>query len=241
MARVAQTASHWGVYTVSTSGETAALSSAPLPRDPNPTPLIHGLPEIARGALRIDRPYVREGFWRTRERSRADRGAERFVALDWDDALDLVVAELRRVTATYGNPAIYGGSYGWASAGRLHHSPSVLKRFLGLNGGYVDKLGNHSFGAALHIMPYVIGRADIAQQAMSWPAIVAHTRLIVLFGGAHLKNTQIDSGGGVLHETPDWFRKARAAGIEFVNVSPSRDDVAALAGGSWLPLRPNTD
>src|SRR5581483_478348 len=96
MARLAQTASHWGVYTVATAAATGALASAPLARDPNPTPMIHGLPEIARSALRIDQPYVREGFLRTRERSRGDRGAERFVAIDWDTALDLVESELRR-------------------------------------------------------------------------------------------------------------------------------------------------
>src|SRR4051812_23691407 len=96
--RRAQTASHWGVYTVAASPDGARLDTAPLARDPHPTPLIHGLPEIVRGALRIERPYVREGFLRTREKSRAARGAERFVALDWDAALDLVESELRRVT-----------------------------------------------------------------------------------------------------------------------------------------------
>ena len=148
---------------------------------------------------------------------------------------------MRRVKTRFGHEAIYGGSYGWASAGRLHHSPSVLKRFLGQYGGYVDKLGNHSYGAALHIMPYVIGRSDITSQAVAWPTILKNTRLIVMFGGAHLKNTQIDSGGVVLHELQSWFDKAANAGIKFVNISPSRGDAAASLSAEWMAIRPNTD
>jgi biotin/methionine sulfoxide reductase len=107
----------------------------------------------------------------------------------------LVAEELLRVRGTHGNAAIYGGSYGWASAGRLHHSPSLLKRFLGGFGGYVDKLGNHSFGAALAIMPYVVGSNDITGMASDWRDICEHTRLFVCFGGIHSKNAQIESGG----------------------------------------------
>jgi biotin/methionine sulfoxide reductase len=236
-----QTASHWGVYNVVVDASGAIETSTPHARDANPGAFHAALPELVRSPLRIDKPYVRESFLRERGKSRDRRGRDAFVELSWTAALALVKDEILRVKDSFGNEAIYGGSYGWASAGRLHHSPSVLKRFLGLNGGYVDKLGNHSFGAALHIAPYVIGRSDISKLSMAWPLIVANTRLIVMFGGAHLKNSQIDSGGTVLHEARDWFGKAKAAGVEIVNVGPSREDVAEHLRSDWLPLRPNTD
>jgi len=236
-----QTASHWGVYHVTTDDNGRIVQTSPLQQDPHPATFYDGLPEIVRSDLRIDRPYVRAGFLRHREKSRHLRGSDQFAAVTWDEALRLVEQELNRVTTTFGKESIYGGSYGWASAGRLHHSPSVLKRFLGMNGGYVDKLGNHSFGAALHIMPYVIGRADIPHQAMPWPLIVEHTRLLVMFGGGHPKNSQIDSGGTVLHETRNWIAKARAAGIEIITISPSRDDAADPLRSHWMPIRPHTD
>src|ERR1043166_4301806 len=240
-ARTIQTASHWGVYHVTTDDNGQIVRTSPLPQDPHPATFYDGLPEIVRSDLRVDRPYVRAGFLRHREKSRHLRGSDQFVAVSWDEALSLVEQELNRVTTAFGNESIYGGSYGWASAGRLHHSPSVLKRFLGMNGGYVDKLGNHSFGAALHIMPYVIGRADIPRQAMPWPLIVEHTRLLVMFGGSHPKNSQIESGGTVMHETRNWIAKARAAGIEIITISPSRDDAADSLRSNWMPIRPNTD
>jgi hypothetical protein len=112
--KITQTASHWGVYRVATSASGQLLETIPLARDPDPPSMLCGLPEIARSELRIGEPHVREGYLRRREKSRQQRGADPFVAVGWDTALDLVESELRRVRERYGNAAIYGGSYGWA-------------------------------------------------------------------------------------------------------------------------------
>jgi len=238
--RSTQTASHWGVYNVTTDAQGAITGTTPFAADPHPASFVGALPEIVRGRLRIDQPYVRSGYLRTR-RGGGGRGSDGFVPVSWDRAIALVAEELARVKAEHGNTAIYGGSYGWASAGRLHHGPSVLKRFLGLHGGYVDKRGNHSFGAALGIMPYILGRSDITNLVASWPEVMASTELVVLFGGAPLKNTQLDPGGSVIHDQPDWYRRAGAEGPEFVVISPSRADVPPGPRARWIPIRPHTD
>lgn len=235
-----QTASHWGVYDVHVdAGEIIGVSA--FKQDPAPTDLMYSLPQMVRSPLRIDRPYVRSGYLKRREASRAGRGCEPFVPVSWDTALDLVEQGLRRVKADFGNEAIYGGSYGWASAGRLHHSPSVLKRFLGLFGGYVDKRGNHSFGAAMHIMPYVVGSSDVTSMVVPWEHIAEHTELVVMFGGAHVKNMQLDAGGAVLHETEQWINRVGCSDIHFINVSPCRDNAPEALHADWLPIVPNTD
>ena len=51
-------------------------------------------------------------------------------------AITLVSDELRRVRSQHGDSAVFGGSYGWASAGRFHHAQGQLHRFLALGGGY---------------------------------------------------------------------------------------------------------
>ncbi|MDL5158563.1 molybdopterin-dependent oxidoreductase [Actinomycetospora termitidis] len=231
---MSRTASHWGVYDVDADGSVRGM-----PEDPHPSPLVRGLPELVGSDLRVDRPHVREGW--LRRRTREGRGAERFVPVGWDTALELVADELTRVRERHGNEGIYGGCYGWASAGRLHHAPSTLKRFLAGFGGYVDKVGNHSFGAALAVMPHVVGRSDIPNLTPTWPEVVEHTELVVMFGGAHLKNTAVDPGGALEHTGADWFARAHAAGVRFVNVSPSREDLTASVDPEWLPVRPGTD
>ncbi len=236
-----QTASHWGVYDVALDADGGArVRAAAL--DPAPSRLIHGLPAIVRGALRIARPAVREGYLRRGPgATSADRGRERFVEVSWDEALDLVAAELRRVRGEHGHEAVYGGSYGWASAGRMHNAPLLVKRFLGLGGGFTDKLGNHSFGAAMTIMPYVVGRGDVPNLASDWRAIVGHTELFVMFGGAHPKNLQLDSGGVTRHTALDWMRRAHAAGTRFVNIGPAGGDTDGPLAAEWIAIRPNTD
>lgn len=239
--RWTQTGSHWGVYEVETVDGTVRGARAAA-WDKDASPIIHALPAVVQGSLRVAQPYVRRGYLRHGPgKTSRERGRDSFVQVTWDQALKLIQTELTRVRANFGNEAIYGGSYGWASAGRLHHSPSLLKRFLAGFGGYVDKLGNHSFGAALGIMPYVVGNADITGMASDWRSIVEHTRLFVCFGGMHSKNAQIESGGAGAHSSVNWMRKAREAGVQFVNISPNRSDIAEEFGAQWIAIRPNTD
>ena len=237
-----QTASHWGVYNVETDKAGAILNVQPFEGDREPSVLIRGLQSMVRSSLRIDQPYVRQGYLRNPgAKGPHNRGGEPFVPVSWDRALDLVADEFRRVRTEHGNEAIYGGSYGWASAGRLNHAPSVLKRFLGLYGGYVDKRGNHSFGAALAIMPHVIGSADIPDMVTSWRSVIENSELVVMFGGAHVKNMQIDSGGAVTHENHSGFMRARSAGVKFINISPSKRDLTDAVEAEWHMIRPGTD
>lgn len=239
---ITQTASHWGVYNVVTDEAGEILSVHPFEGDREPSVLIRGLPSMVRSSLRIDRPYIRQGYLRhPGAKGPHNRGGEPFIPVSWDRALDLVASEIRRVKAEHGNEAIYGGSYGWASAGRFHHAPSVLKRFLGLCGGYVDKRGNHSFGAALALMPHVIGSADIPDMVVSWRNVIENTELVVMFGGAHIKNMQIDAGGVVSHNNLSGFMRARSAGIRFVNISPSKRDLSDAVDAEWHMIRPGTD
>jgi 2-oxoisovalerate dehydrogenase E1 component beta subunit len=79
------------------------------------------------------------------------------VAVSWAEAFDRVAAELRRVYAAHGPRAVFGGSYGWASAGRFHDAQHQIHRFLNLAGGYVRSVNSYSSGAASVILPHVIG------------------------------------------------------------------------------------
>ena len=53
------------------------------------------------------------------------RGDGDFVRVTWDQALDLVVKELRRVDNAYGPGGTFAGSYGWMSPGKLHNCQSL--------------------------------------------------------------------------------------------------------------------
>ena len=236
----ARTALHWGGYDPEVrDGRLVALR--PIPQDPAPSPLGRSYVTSVDDELRIRQPMIRAG-WLEHGPGSGRRGAEPFVAVDWDRALDVVAGELSRVRRTHGNRAIYGGSYGWGSAGAFHFPAAQLQRFLGLFGGFVRSVNTYSTAAGDVIMPYVAGNffRFLVDQA-SWPTIAAHSKLVVMFGGVPLKNAQISYGGVVRHRTSDGLRACQRAGVEFVYVGPVKDDAADFLGAEWLTPRPNTD
>lgn len=237
------TATHWGNYDVRVeAGRVVALD--PEPGDPEPSLIGQGVPAALRDEVRILRPAVREGWLRHGARyARNNRGFEPFVEVSWDKAIELASGELRRVKEQYGNSAIYGGSYGWSSAGRFHHAQSQVHRFLAMHGGYTDSINSYSCAALEVILPHVIGGDSwsIFGWSPSWPEIEQHGQLVVAFGGLPLKNSQMNSGGVGRHSAGMWQRRCRAAGIEFVNISALRSDADSALGSDWIPVRPNTD
>jgi len=237
-------ATHWGIYRARrTDGDVTALEG--YEHDPDPSAIGAGNAMLAAqgAACRILQPMVRRSFLeRGSAAGGAGRGAEPFVAVDWDEATDLVARELERVRRTYGNTAIYGGSYGWASAGRFHHAQSQLRRFLNGIGGFVRSVQNYSFAAGDVILPHVIGTTrGLVNGHTPWTQLAGYCDLVVMFGGTPHRNAQVNSGGIARHGLRDGLRACRAAGAEFVNIGPIRDDTLEEFGAQWLALRPNTD
>src|SRR5580704_735536 len=110
--------SHWGAFSVRRHGDDNKI--VPHPRDPAPSPLLGNLPAAVSHRARIARPAIRRGWLERGPDSRSARGRDEFVAVSWAEALDLAAAELKRVYAEHGPGAVFGGSYGWSSAGRFH-------------------------------------------------------------------------------------------------------------------------
>lgn len=234
--------SHWGTFTADvTDGRLTEIH--PFKLDPDPSPIIQSLPDAVYDESRVARPMFRKGWLeRAKGGSPANRGIDPFVAVPWDEALDLAGTEIERVRSTYGNAAIFGGSYGWSSAGRFHHAKSQLQRFLNTVGGFTDQVHTYSIAAGYAILPHVLGTAGAAMnQATSWDSIIANTELMVAFGGVPLKNAHVAAGGPGQHMTGPYLKEAHAAGVAFVNISPIRDDVADHLNAEWLAIRPNTD
>ena len=236
------TGSHWGIYEVDvTDGRISAVR--PSPHDPDPTPMHRALPDIIDHQSRVRFPVVRQSY--LKNGSKADhttRGAEPFVRVSWDHALDLVAAEINRVKNEHGNESIFAGSYGWASSGRLHHPRTLMKRLLNLHGGFTDHVLDYSRGAALVIVPRVVGSEEpVGIKLTAWDSIIENAEMIMSFGGMSPKNFQIDSGGMGVHRSKGWMDGIRDKGIDVVYTSPLRSDISEKLNATWLPIRPNTD
>jgi biotin/methionine sulfoxide reductase len=231
--------SHWGAFSVRRRGD--GIEILPHRADPAPSPLLGNIPAAVAHRARIARPAIRRGWLERGPGADRRRGREQFVTVSWDEALDLAAGELRRVYGANGAGAVFGGSYGWASAGCFHHAPAQLHRFLNVLGGYVRSVGSYSSGAATVILPHIVGPQDRVRYDGGWAELANDTELVLAFGGMALKNTDVGGGGASRHIARGQFGMARRRGAEFHLISPLRDDIPAEVDAVWHALRPGTD
>lgn len=234
------TAAHWGTYEAHPAPD-GKLELRPHAADPDPAPMGLALPAYRTHETRILRPAIRKGWLEARPGAVVPgRGAEPFVETSWDTALDMVAAELDRVRHAHGNGAIFAGSYGWSSAGRFHHAKTQLKRFINTIGGCIEQVNNYSFGAAMVLLPHVLGDSTpLYGKSTGWDSIIANTGLFVSFGGLPARNGQVESGGTGAHVQGGFRAAYLAGGGRMLNVSPLGSDLPGAT--EWLPVRPGTD
>jgi biotin/methionine sulfoxide reductase len=233
--------SHWGVFSARWSN--GRLEVRPHPADPDPNRIIENFPGALRHRARVAQPMVRRGWLERGPGPDNRRGRDEFVPLPWDEVLDLLGAELRRVRDTYGPGAVFGGSYGWASAGRFHHAQSQIHRFLNTAlGGYVKSVNSYSSGAASVIVPHVLGDyPGLTMHNVTWEQMADHTEIVLAFGGMALKNSMVAGGSVSKHVERGAMDRSCARGCEFVLVGPLRSDLPDEASAEWISSIPGTD
>ena len=249
------TSSHWGSYYAEIENN-KLIGMRPYEEDKDPSMIANGLIDAIDDDLRIKVPHIRKGYLReirkeilnkkisiTGKRSREKRGLDSFVEVSWEEALEIASFELSRIKKNYGNKAFFAGSYGWGSAGRFHHAQSQLHRFFNCYGGYTKSVNTYSYAASETIMPHVIGISyrKFLDTHTDWNNIKDHSKLIVMFGGLPLKNSQVTSGGVGKHTTKEYLKSCQKKGIEFINISPMEMEADIITNAQWIKIRPGTD
>jgi biotin/methionine sulfoxide reductase len=233
--------SHWGAFDAVVEGE-RLVAVQPFEHDPNPSPVLGNIAGSVRHPTRVAQPMVRSGWLEGGPGPSDKRGAEPFVPVSWERVIELLSRELRRVYGQRDASAVYGGSYGWASAGRFHHAQSQLHRFLNTLGGYTYGVNTYSYGAGGVILPRVLASVDVLHYTSSqWASLIEHTDLFVCFGGMPLKNLSVSSGGLFRHRTRDFLEQAAGQGARFAQFSPLRDDMIDALDAEWYAVSPGSD
>ena len=182
---------HWGAfYGMVKDGR--AVEFRPWPKDPAPSPQLPGVLDSLYSPSRIRYPMVRRAWLEKGPGADpAGRGTGDFVRVSWEKATQLVADELTRVREKYGQTAVFAGSYGWKSPGRLHNCQTLLRRMLNLTGSYTNSTGDYSTGAAQVILPYVSGSLEVYEQCTTWNNLAEHCELMVFWGCNPLNTSQI--------------------------------------------------
>ena len=239
MKKLVPHASHWGAFLAEVE-EGRLVGTRPFEHDPSPSALVEAWPEMVYSPLRITRPHVRKGY--LAKDGGAGRGRDEYLPISWQEAFELGAKALSDTRQKHGNSAISGGSYGWSSAGRVHHARNGLRRFLNAFGGAIYQWSNYSYGAADAMVPHIVGEPEAMSAPLTeFSQIAQHGRMILAFGGLPAKNWAVQSGGSGVHAHAGHMQALIDAGIEVITVSPYGGDHPEGVAGAWQKIIPNSD
>jgi len=157
------------------------------------------------------------------------KGEGKFERISWDEALETIARELRRVKDTYGNPSIFlaaGGGY----LGALHNGGLATAKLLSMFGGYTTLYGNVSSEGAVWAVMTQYGSVMVGHSRED----LLNSRLIIMWGW---DPARMISGTNTMYH----LVRAKEAGARIISIDPRYHDSAATLAEQWIPIRPGTD
>lgn len=234
------TAAHWGsIGVVVQDGKVVKSGPAIEPAVPNELQTV--VADQLYSEARVKYPMVRKGFLANPGKSDTTmRGRDEWVRVSWDEALDLVHNQLKRVRDEHGPTGIFAGSYGWFSCGSLHASRTLLQRYMNATGGFVGHKGDYSTGAAQVIMPHVLGTIEVYEQQTSWESILESSDIIVLWSANPLTTMRI-AWMSTDQKGIEYFKKFQASGKRIICIDPQKSETCQMLNAEWIPVNTATD
>ena len=155
------------------------------------------------------------------------RGSGKFKRITWEQAVNEIASEIKRVGEEYGPQARYV-NYAWG-VNALIQPMKLAKRLLALDGGFLDFYNSYSTACTSYATPYTYGTAETGNSLEDW----ANSELIILWGHNPVET--------VFGTTIKHLREAKAAGAKVIVVDPRFSDTAASFADQWLPILPGSD
>ncbi|MBM3515886.1 MAG: pyrogallol hydroxytransferase large subunit, partial [Alphaproteobacteria bacterium] len=184
---------------------------------------------------RILSPMKRVDFDPNGNRNIQNRGKSEFVPISWDEALDIVVAEIKRSKAK-GRGSIFAASGSHHQWGNFGHYLSAYGRFSNLLGctkqmGTPDSWEGWFWGAMHHWGNSM--RLGTPEFYGTVEDCLKEAEMIVFWSSDPDKTYGFD---GTIRR-----RWAKELGIKMVHIDPYLNHTAALMGGTWISPKPGTD
>jgi anaerobic dimethyl sulfoxide reductase subunit A len=160
------------------------------------------------------------------------RGEGRFERIGWDEALDEVARQLRRVRDTYGPAAILDCSRTGSLS--MLHGRGVVQRMLHMFGGCTELWSNISAEAEVFAVRATYGAKADYKSAGREPTDYVNSRLILMWGWSPADGT---FGTGTLQ----YLKRAKKHGARIVCVDPRRTRTSHDLADEHIFIRPSTD
>jgi len=162
-------------------------------------------------------------------RRMGERGSGKFKIISWDEALDTIATELKRVKDRYGPAAIFLMDH-FGSVSPLHGAKKAPRRFFSMFGGCTTWWGSASNEAAVFSGLATFGTDYNGTSRDNF----LHSKLIIMWGW----NPIVTRFGT---ETGYYLAEAKKKGTRFISVDPRYTISAKALADQWIPIRPGTD
>jgi trimethylamine-N-oxide reductase (cytochrome c) len=190
---------------------------------------------------RVRYPLKRVDFDPHGERNPQNRGKSIFVRISWEEALEIVASEVKRIKEKYGSYAIavMGDGHGQSSWQTLHFYSHELFNALG---GCTHIVRNPDswegwYWGAKHVWGGELYVCGMAPQDAIYEDVLENTELLIVTGGDP-ESTSWGFGGQIGSICMHWIKDA---GIKCLFICPNLNYSAAIHADKWIPIRPNTD
>ena len=185
----------------------------------------------ARGHAYRQRVYAPDRLLYPLKRKGA-RGSGEFERISWDEALETIAGEMKRIKAAYGNASILHFC-SMCDPHTLHHV-GAFHRLLCQFGGYTAPWGFISHEGATFSAGITYNARRKWIQTEHAPEEYLSSLLIIMWGW-----NPADTEQGSL--IPSILVYAKERGSKIIAVDPRYTDSAATFAEKWIPIRPGTD
>lgn len=235
------TAARWGAVYVEVKDGKVVSSKGALPKTV-PNSLQQTAPDQVHTNIRVKYPMMRKSYLENPGNADGKRGSDPFVRVSWEQALKLIHEQHSRIRSSYGPASIFAGSYGWRSSGVLHKAQTLLQRYMSMAGGYAGHTGDYSTGAAQVIMPYVVGSVEVYEQQTTWPMVLEHSQVVVLWGMNPLNTLKI-AWSSTDEQGIEYFNLLKKSGKSVIAIDPMRSETIEFFGdnATWIAPHMGTD
>jgi anaerobic selenocysteine-containing dehydrogenase len=171
-----------------------------------------------------------------------NRGKSSYVRISWDEAVEIIVSEIKRVRGKYGPEAILTQADGHGEGKVIHTAHgSAVKLLEMLGGGYTLQIRNPDswegwYWGAEHTW-HMEGPGQMSPRANLMPDIAENARLI-LFWGCDPETTPLGFNGQMASRICYWWTQL---GIKSIYICPDLNYGAAVHADKWIPILPSTD
>jgi anaerobic selenocysteine-containing dehydrogenase len=190
---------------------------------------------------RILYPLKRVDWNPSGERNIENRGKSGYVRIPWDEALEIIVSELKRIKNKYGPEAVLSQSDGHGEGKVVHTAHGSANKLLALLGGYTLQMRNpDSWEGWVWGAKHVWGGDHNGQMKPATNVIpdMAENSELLLFWGCDPETTPWGFNGQMVSCLCYWFKEL---GIKCIYICPDLNYGAAVHADKWIPILPNTD